>query len=110
MSKLTRSKVAYDLNISPHKLDMEYDGEIVTFVFSSNLYKEKFLAKLEMNRSEVSEALSKRYGCTVINNTLADLKLYKTIEKRGFLLYKEQVKVECLSNITLDGNRMIIKS
>lgn len=110
MARLTRSNVAYDLNISPHKLEMEYKDETIIYVFSSNLYKEKFLQQLDSNRLSINQSLSKRFGFEIVNDKLADLKLYTVIEKRGFLMYRGQDKVECLNTIILDGNQMISKS
>lgn len=110
MANLTRSNIAYDLNISPHKLEVSYADEVLTYVFSSELYRQKFNDKIESHRAKISESLTNRFGFTIENNKLADLKLYTTIEKRGFLIYKGQVKVECLSSITLDGNHLITQS
>ena len=110
MASLTRSNIAYDFNISPHKLEVTYSDEVITYVFSSELYRQKFIDKVADHRQKISESLTNRFGFTIENNKLADLKLYTTIEKRGFLLYKGQVKVECLSSITLDGNHLIMQS
>ena len=110
MANLTRSNIAYDFNISPHKLEVVYSDEVITYVFSSELYRQKFNDRLETHREKISESLSNRFGFLIENNKLADLKLYTTIEKRGFLIYKGQVKVECLSSITLDGNHLITTS
>lgn len=109
MSSLTRSKVAYDLNISPHKYEVTYDDQALTFVFSSALYLKKFVHVIDKNREKINESLSNRFGFRIINNELADLKTYSTIEKRGFLIYKGQVKFECLNNIILDGHRLMMK-
>ena len=110
MANLTRSNIAYNLNISPHKLEVVYPDEVITYIFSSELYRQKFDAKRDENREKISESLSNRFGFSIKNNKLADLKLYNTIEKRGFLIYKGQDKVECLSHITLDGNHLIMQS
>ncbi len=110
MSKLTRSNIAYDLNISPHKLDVVYPDEVITYVFSSEWYRQKFNDRIETHREKISESLSNRFGFTIENNKLADLKLYSTIEKRGFLLLRGQDKVECLSGVVLDGHQLMSKS
>ncbi len=110
MAKLTRSNIAYDLNLSPHKIKLDYRDCDITYVFSSELYKTKFLEKLAGNRANINISLSNRFGFVIVNDILSDLKLYTTIEKRGFLIYKGLVKVECLNNITLDGSQLIIKS
>ena len=111
MVKLTRSNVAHDLNISPHKVIVPYtDFTKVEFIFSSELYKSKFEERLYEHRDTINESLSNRFGFTIKADKLADLKLYTTIEKRGFLILNNGVKTECLSDITLDGQNLITKS
>lgn len=106
MAKLTRCNIAYDFNISPYKLTVEYDTDEITFVFSSELYRNKFIAGLGDNRNKINRSLSNRFGFQIVNDVLCDLKLYITIEKRGFLLYKGEQKIECLNNLTLNGNHL----
>lgn len=108
MERLTRSKIAYDLNISPHVSNVSYNNTELRFVFSSDLYKRNFETKLEEHRDKINTSLSKRFGFRIENNLLADIKLYITIEKRGFLIYQDGVKVECLKSIKLDGNSLIM--
>lgn len=110
MAQLTRSKIAYDLSISPHRLDVNYGEHSLTFVFSSALYLGKFLEKQESHRESISNSLTKRFGVVVRNRVLSDLKLYTTIEKRGFLLVKNGAEVQCLEEITLDGERVTFKN
>lgn len=109
--QLTKSGVAYDLTISPHKLEMEYDeNNKMIYTFSSQLYKNKFIDKLKDNREKVNHSLSKRFGFNIENNLLCDIKLYTTIEKRGFLLDNTKERFECLNIIKLDGNNLITKN
>lgn len=103
MSYLTRSNIAYDLNISPHTEEIEYEGFTIKYVFSSNLYRIKFLSKLGENRGMLNRSLSNRFGFNIDTPLISDLKLYTTIEKRGFLIFKDGVKIECRENITLGG-------
>lgn len=111
MVKLTRSNVAHDLNISPHSHKVAYsEFSEIEFVFSSELYKEKFKEKQEENRDRINQSLSNRFGFTIVNDKLADIKLYITIEKRGFLIYHNGVKIECLNSITLDGQNLTMTS
>lgn len=110
MAQLTRSKIAYDLSISPHRLNIDYGENSLEYVFSSDLYKRKFIEKQFDNREQISNSLTKRFGVSVKSPILSDLKLYTTIEKRGFLLFKDGVEVECLDRITLDGERVTLKS
>lgn len=109
--KLTRNKIALDLNYSPYKIQINYpDSDVITYVFSSEFYRKNFDARLEENRAAINETLSNKYGFKVEMDKLADLRLYNSIEKRGFLIYKGLVKVECLKEITLHGSRMICKN
>ena len=107
---LTRSKIAYDLNISPHKATVKYQHNEICFVFSSDLYKKKFFEKLEENRESINNSLSNRFGFEIKNELLCDMKLYLTIEKRGFLLIQDGEKITCPNNIILDGDHMMKNS
>lgn len=107
---LTRSNIAYDLKASPHETNITYpDGDVLTFIFSSDLYRTKFTEKMKDNRIKINESLSNRFGFTIVNDKLCDLKLYTTIEKRGFLIYQNQRGFECLNNIILDGHQLMRK-
>lgn len=101
LAKLTRYGVAYDFNESPFKMLITYGDEDITFVFSSQLYKDKFAAKLEKNRETINNSLSNRFGFNINGDKIADLRLYQNIEKRGFLIYKGLVKIECQDDIVI---------
>ena len=111
---LTRSNIAYDLTISPHKLNIGYGVDVinsVTFVFSSALYRSKFIERYEEHRKLISSAMSKRYGFSINNNLIADIKLYKTIEKRGFLLITGKGELlSCQEDIILNGESLMKQS
>lgn len=109
MAKLTRSGIAHNLSISPYKVVVDYQSGELTYVFSSELYKNKFIDKLEDNREKISKSLSNRFGFTVINNMLADVKLYITTETRGFLILGKE-EYTCQSIIVLAGENLIQKS
>lgn len=109
-TQLTRSGIAYNLEVSPHKLTLGYSKENITYIFSSNLYLTKFLEKLEQNRNEMNQGLSKRYGLSIMMNELCDIKLYSKIEKRGFLIDTDNERFTCLSNIKLDGEKLMSKN
>lgn len=115
-SNLTRRGIAYDLKSSPHRYNVIYgegrsfpenmSGKNITFVFSSKLYKDKFIKQYKSNRKKINESLSNRFGFSVEFDILADLKLYCSIEKRGFLIYQNGEAFECLGSIILDGEKM----
>jgi hypothetical protein len=108
---LTRNNVAYNLNESPHQLEVPYDDrETLIYVFSSEFYKTNFYNRFLDNREKISESLSKRFGFRVQNDLLSDLKLYTSIEKRGFLIIKGEEKIVCQENITLDGALLTMQS
>ena len=104
---LTRGGVAYDLNESPYRLDVPYDQEVLTLVFSSDQYRMKFYDRFIDNRKKISASLTNRFGFLIENDVLADLRLYATIEKRGFLIIKGEDKIVCRENITLDGTKLM---
>ena len=110
MAQLTRSNIAYDLSISPHRLSVAYEENSLEFVFSSELYKRKFIEKLNDHREQIEISLTKRFGITVRQPILADIRLYSTIEKRGFLLVKNGVEVRCPGRIILDGERVTLRN
>lgn len=110
VSKLTRNNIAYDFEISPYFLEVPYENTMLKYVFSSRLYKENFYNKYIENREKINNSLSNRFGIDIEIDILCDLKLYVTIEKRGFLIWKDGVKITCLECIKLDGMKMMKKN
>lgn len=105
---LTRNNIAYNLSVSPYRESVPYEDETITFVFSSELYLKKFREKMADNRTQIDNSLSKRFGFAIKLDVLSDLRLYTTIEKRGFLLVKDGVEVECRENLILNGVTMTL--
>lgn len=56
----------------------------VAFFFSSKVYRNKFMNQYKENRMKYNEKLKKISSMGLNYNFLADLELYKLIEKRGF--------------------------
>ena len=110
MRELTRGKIALNLEISPYHFDVGYLDCEVRYVFSSELYKNKFIERCRENRKTINESLSNRFGFDIAADHVADMKLYTTIEKRGFLILINGEPAKCLRDITLSGQRMIIES
>jgi hypothetical protein len=111
MSKLlSRNGVAYDLENTPYVYKMQYGDNVFDFKFSSKLYMDKFMCKSFDNRKQINESLTKRFGFAIENNLLADIKLYASIEKRGFLIANQDRRFHCLNNIVLDGQNQTIKN
>lgn len=107
---LTRYGVAYDLENTPFVYKVKYGSEIYEYKFSSKLYLDKFMNKSFDYRKQVNESLTNRFGFAIENNLLADIKLYSTIEKRGFLIANQNRRFHCLNNIVLDGQNQTIKN
>lgn len=107
---LTRNGIAYNLKLSPYKITLKYDqNDYITFKFSSQLYKDNFQNKIKSHRENIKNSLSKRFGFIIVNEKLSDLKLYSSIEKRGFLIETKEGIFECLNIIKLDGQNKIQK-
>lgn len=109
MARLTRNGIAHDLTISPYKVDVMYEHELLTYVFSSEFYKNKFLEKKEGNRKKINTSLSNRFGFEIEYNILADLKLYLATETRGFLIEGIE-KWQNVNNIRLNGETVITRN
>lgn len=107
---LTRDGICYDLNKTPWNYEVAYQDQILKFRFSSEYYLNNFIKKLGSNRKKINDSLTKRFGIILENNKLCDIKLYQSIEKRGFLIESEEDKIRCLSSIRLNGQNKILKS
>ena len=81
---LTRSKVAYNLGISPHRFTIDYGDTVVTYVFSSDLYKRKFIERLVENRESINSSLTNRFGYECAINELCKIKTLFFNRKKGF--------------------------
>lgn len=107
---LTRAKIAYNLHKTPYILERDYDGQTIKYHFSSELYMEKFKSRTEDNRYNIDFSLLNRFGFAINSALIADLRLYSSIEKRGYLISVNGEYVECQNNITLDGLKMTLRN
>ena len=107
---LTRANICYNLEKSPYTLDMLYEDQVITYHFSSELYKAKFEERREDNQRVIEDSLSNRFGFKIKSDMIADIRLYSSIEKRGFLISVNGEYRQWLSNITLDGLRMTVSN
>ena len=106
---LSRNNIAYNLYKTPHLLAVGYDDQKIIYHFSSELYMNKFVQRLEENRDSIKKSLSGRFGFNINCDTIADLRLYSSIEKRGFLISVDGEYIECLSKIIItDGVNLMI--
>lgn len=105
---LTRNGIAYDLTLSPYQTIVRYGKEdSIIYKFSSEGNRERFLNKLSENREYYNGSLSKRFNIQITCDKLSDLKLYSSVEKRGFLIETEEKRYTCLNTIRLDGMNLI---
>ena len=107
---LTKDGIARNIIETPYTYTMEYDNNTLTYHFSSELYLGKFIEKYINNRDSINESLTNRFKMEVKSDMLADIKLYSSIEKRGFYIASSKGDITCLSNIRLDGLELIIKN
>lgn len=109
MAKLTRGGICHDLKVSPFTVTTYYQNanDYITYVFSSELHRVKFLERMDAHREKIEISLTKRFGYSFKHNLIADIQLYQLIENRGFLIQINGVNIECLNNIALDGSKMM---
>lgn len=103
---LTTRGICYNLKKTPYTLIVKYENIDLEYKFSSQLYKDKFIDRLVGNRENINSSLSKRFGFTIVNDMLCDIKLYSNTEKRGFLIMNNEKAIECLNTIKLDGKNL----
>lgn len=109
-ANLTRRGIARDLKSSPYFVHIEYGRREITYNFSSLSHLTKFKARLQDHRQDVNNLLSRRFGWQIAQDVLADLKLYRDIEKRGFYItYRTEDRKEdfnCLDSLKLNGQTL----
>ena len=101
----SRKGVYYDLTISPYRVTLDD----LTFVFSSRLHKDKFIAQYAAHRKKINFSLSNRFNVIVKFAPLADVVLYSKIETRGFLMIDKEGKTLCKNSIILSGESLTTK-
>lgn len=107
---LTRGGIAYDLNTSPFHSVVCYGDLTLTFTFSGQYNLNAFESRLQENRDKINGSLTNRFKIDINCDILCDIKLYSTIEKRGFLVEGNEDRFECLNNIKLDGLKLTIRN
>ena len=105
---LTRNNIAYNLKESPYDVVVQSYSQEMKFVFSSEMNKERFINRIRDSREKIESSLTNRFKFKVINDIIADIVLYKSIEKRGFLIIVDGKEITCLQSITLDGDKVIL--
>lgn len=102
----SRKGIFYDLNVSEYRATINN----ITYVFSSELHKQKFIERVKDNRENINSKLTKRYGIEIENNILADLILYKSVETRGYLVINGVGEKLCKETVKLDGVKVTKKN
>lgn len=82
MVKLTNQGVCYDLTDTPYVI--EHNG--IMWHFSSVPHRNKFRREVRKRELWLNDSLSKRFGCTMMLDLVADIQLYKQVETRGFYI------------------------
>lgn len=80
---MTKDGIEYNFNITPWTVEKKYNGCILTYKFSSELYKNKFILNTKDNFKKVDKKL-KTIGVNYEIGILEDIKEYVKVEKRGF--------------------------
>ena len=95
----TKRGIYYNLKNSEYKVNVKP----FTFVFSSQFYLNKFEREMNEEIKVFNEKANNVYKNKFELNmeTLALLRLYKNIEKRGFYILLDGSEVNCLEEITL---------
>lgn len=110
MSKLSRGGVAYDLNLSPFKVEVKHGEDKITFKFSSELNVKRFEDKLKEHRETIKKSLSNRFNMGIDIPIISDIVLYSKVEKRGFLILMNEEEYKCQNIIKLTGVKKIQKN
>ena len=109
--QLTRNGICYNFDKTPYEVTITYDnGQTIAYKFSSQNNIDRFNDKIKENRKKINDSLSKRFKFTIFEDIICDLKLYQTIETRGFLICSNGVFIECLDHIQLNGAEVTKKS
>jgi len=104
----TRRGIYLDLTKSDIKLKLKDTN--LTFVFSSDLHRQKFEEQYKANREEHNLRLKARYKIDFRSTIFADLTLYTKVESRGFLVINDRGQNLCRENLVLGGEKASQKS
>ena len=110
MARLTRSGVCYDLRNSPYKYQVNYNNQEITYCFSSEVVKQRFISKLNDNRETTHRFFEKKYGFLCVFNKLADITLYSKTEIRGFCIVVDGEVVLWQEKVKFVGEQLTIRS
>ena len=102
---MTKDGIEYNLSISPYIVKVKYKDIIFSFMFSSELYKNKFINMRAAHNERILLRLKKLTKSNLEIkefNMYSDITLYNMIEKRGFLIIDNISKMYyCLEDFNL---------
>lgn len=105
MAKLTNQGVCYDLTDTPYVV--EHNG--IIWHFSSVPHRNKFRREVRKRELWLNDSLTKRFGCTMMLDLVADIQLYKQVETRGFyVVTNDGSEYTSPESIVIAPNELII--
>lgn len=104
--KLTKRGVCYDLAVTPYIHKEVYNYQVIYYHFSSEINLSKFRERMGENREALNTSLTKRFKFEVKNDVLCDLRLYNSVENRGFYIEADGKVIRWLEEITLIGQKI----
>ena len=109
--KELKNVIYHRLEESKYYYDIEYKTFKLRYYFSSRLYLKNFTKRFFDYRLKCNEGLIYQYRLYFLINLdiLWDLKLYQSIEKRGFRIVRNGEDELCKDIIKLDGLNLIIQ-
>lgn len=108
---MTRSGIEVNLKNSPYGVDINYGSRIIKYMFSGISSMTKFQNKIEENRQFLKESLTNRFKINFyLSDDFCDMILYKSIEKRAFLVYIDGRPIEWQGNLEYSGQRIESKN
>lgn len=78
---MTKDGIEYNFDKTPYETTKKYNGCVLTFKFSSEFYRNKFVI---LSKEPCVNKKMKMLGISYDETLLKDIKLYSIIEKRGF--------------------------
>lgn len=107
---LSRRGVTDDLKTSPYIVELNYNYDVIDYVFSSKINYNKFKNRYNKERENLSKSLVNRFKINLNSDILSDIRTYLKIEHRGFLIVVNGEVIEWLNTIKLDGKVKILKN
>ena len=103
---LTRNGICYNLKESPYFTSIKYGNQLIQYRFSSEANLNKFIERIVDNRNKINASLTNRFKFNITQDIICDIRLYDSVEARGFLVLSEREVFECLSEVRLDGEKL----